>query len=151
LAATHFSFGEIAFGSINAGFIYDENDDAISDDITALLPDVVALQIYNGLELNDGSTLRALGWVTVDELNNVDFILREYEVEQQGNRLVINLLDTFFRQDQLSPEQIDAVTKLSDQIFEGNQLYLMEALTIDGLLEFYNPCNRHKGFIFLEP
>ena len=151
LAATHSNFIDGSFGSVSSGFIYDENDDAISDAITALLPDVVAFQIYNGIEINDGSILRAIGWVTVDELNNVDFILRNFEYEQQGNLATINLLDTFFRQDQLSEEQMDAVTKLSDLIFEGNQVYLMEALTIEGLIEFYNPCNRHKGFFFLEP
>lgn len=150
LAATHSLFEEGSFAGVSSGFIYDENDDPISDEITALLPDVVAFQIYNGVPLNDGSTLRALGWVTVDELNNVDFILRDFEYEQQGNLATINLLDTFFRQDQLSEEQMDAVTKLSDLIFEGNQVYMMEALTIEGLLEFYNPCNRHKGFFFLE-
>ncbi|MDW3196864.1 MAG: DUF4302 domain-containing protein [Cytophagales bacterium] len=151
LAATHSNFGEDSFGNVNAGFIYDENDDPISDAITALLPDVVAFQVYNGVPLNDGSTLRALGWITVDELNNVDFIFREYEYSQQGNLATFNFLDTFFRQDQLSEEQMDAVTKLTDLIFEGNQVYLLEALTIEGLIEFYNPCNRHKGFFFLEP
>ncbi len=151
LAATHSSFGEGSFASVNAGFIYDENDNAISETVTDLLPDVVAFQIYNGIELNDGGTLRALGWITIDELNNVDFILRNFEIEQQGNLATITLLDSFFRQDQLSTEQMDAVTSLSDLIFEGNQVYLMEALTVNGLLEFYNPCNRHKGFILLEP
>lgn len=151
LAATHSPFREGSFGSVSSGFIYDENDDPISDAVTDLLPDVVAFQIYNGQLLNDGSTLRAMGWVTVDELNNVDFILREFEYEQQGNLVTFNFLDSFFRQDQLTPKQIDAVTSLTDLIFENNQVYIMEALTIDGLLEFYNPCNRHKGFIFLEP
>lgn len=151
LAATHSNFGEESFASVNAGFIYDEDDNAISETITDLLPDVVAFQIYNGLQLSDGTILRALGWVTIDELNNVDFILRNFEIEQQGNLATINFLDSYFRQDQLTPKQMDAVTGLTDLIFEGNQVYLMEALTIEGLVEFYNPCNRFKGFILLEP
>ena len=149
LAATHSDFGEGSFASVNAGFIYDENDNDISETVSDLLPDVVAFQIYNGLQLNDGSVLRALGWVTIDELSNVDFILREFEYAQQGNLVTINFLDSFFRQDQLTLSQMEAVTTLSDMIFEGNQVYMMEALTVDGLLEFYNPCNRHKGFILL--
>lgn len=151
VAATHSDFGDGAFASVNPGFIYDENDNNVSDFIDETLPGVAALQVYNGLELTDGSILRAMGWVTIDDLNNVDFILRNYEIQQQGNLATINFLDTYFRQDELSQEQMDAVTNLTDLIFEGNQFYLMEALTIEGLLEFYNPCNRYKGFIFLEP
>lgn len=150
LAATHSLFGEGAFGSVNAGVIFDENDNSIFGDVTDLLPDAVAFQIYNGLQLNAGGTLRALGWVTVDELNNVDFILREFEYVQQGNLVTINLLDSFFREDELTPKQIEAVTTLSDRVFEGNQVYMLEALTVEGLIEYYNPCNSYKGFFFLD-
>ncbi len=150
VAATHSNFTEGSFASVNAGVIFDENDESIFESVEELLPDVVAFQVYNGLVLNDGSVLRALGWVTIDELNNVEFILREFEIEQQGNFATINLLDTYFRQDQLTQNQMDAVTSLSDLVFADNQIYLMEALTINGLIEFYNPCNRYKGFLLLD-
>ena len=90
-----------------------------------------------------------MGWVTVDERNNVDFILRNYEIEQQGNLVTVNFLDSYFREEELTIKQMEAVTMLTDLVFEGNQMYLLEALTIEGLLEFYNPCNRYKGFILL--
>ena len=150
LATTHSEFRELpddAYG-INSGFIYDQDDNPISEAITEVFPDVVAFQWYWGLELNAGGTLNALGWVTVDELNNVSFILREFEATQQGNLLTLNWTGTYFRQESLTQEQIDGANMLTDLIFEGGQVYVLEALSFDDLLEFYNPCNRHKGFIF---
>lgn len=150
LATTHSRFEQLTDEaySVNSGFIYNENDDPISDIISDVFPDVVAFQMYWGLELNAGGTLSAMGWVTVDELNNVNFILREFEAQQQGNLVTLDWTGTFFREDQLTQEQIDGANLLTDLIFEGGQFYMLEALTLDGLLEFYNPCNRHKGFIF---
>lgn len=150
LAATHTIFESGTSSSVNPASIFDADDGlSTSNQISELFPDVVAFQWYYDQPLNDGSTLNAVGWVTVDEQNNVDFILRECELIKQGNLITINWTGTYFRQESLSQEQMDGATDLLDLIFEGGQVYMLDALAQEGLSEFYNPCNRIKSFILL--
>lgn len=132
---------------INHNFLYNENDDPIDNDIEAIFPQVVAFQWYFGLELGD-STLNVMGFVTLDKFNNADFFLRGFDYTQEGNflQLTFNGKD-LFTLDDVSSEQVDGLYQLTDQIFSGGGVHLISISTIDDLYEFYNPCNKYKGFL----
>ncbi len=134
--------------SINHIFIYDENDNSISDQIEAVFPEVVAFQWYHGVEIAD-SLFNGVGFVTVDAFNSVEFFLRGYDFTQNGNFLEITFNDeNIITEDNPTQEQLDGLDQLTDQIFSGGAVYMLELSNIDGLFEFYNPCNKYKGFLF---
>lgn len=129
-------------------FIYDENDNSISDQIETVFPEAVAFQWYFDLELGD-STLNVVGFVTVDKFNNAEFFLRGFDFEQNGNlvEMTFNGKD-LITMDDATTEQIDGLYQLTDDIFSGGQVYMMSIVTLEDLVEFYNPCNKYKGFLF---
>lgn len=132
---------------VNHVFIYDENDNTISDQIEAVFPDVVAFQWYYGLEIAD-STLTAVGFVTLDEFNNVEFYLRGFDVTQTGNffQMTFNGKD-LITNDDATTEQLDGLDNLTDLMFAGGDVYVLELINQGGLFLFYNPCNQYKGFV----
>lgn len=129
-------------------FIYDENDNSIADQIEAVFPEAAAFQLYFGLEL-EGVTSNVVGFVTVDSFNNAEFFLRGFDFVQNGNfiELVFNGEDLITATDP-SSAQIDGLYQLTDDIFAGGGVYLMSITTLDDLIEFYNPCNKYKGYLF---
>jgi hypothetical protein len=134
--------------AINHIFLYDEEDNSISNQIEAVFPDVVAFQWYQGVEIAD-SVFNGVGFVTVDEFNNAEFFLRGFDFSQNGNYLQI----TFNGNDLITEEnptqaQLDGLDQVTNQLFSGGEIYVIELLNIDGLFEFYNPCNKYKGFMF---
>lgn len=150
LYQTHNAFtADDNFFSVNSFFIYDEQDNSIFQQLEAELPGVAAFQWYHGTEIAD-STFNGLGFVTVDEFNNVEFYLRGLDFVQNGNFIEITfdggdlITDT-----DVTQEQIDGLYALTDLIFSGGEVYVMELTNLGGLLEFYNPCNQYKGFLQL--
>ncbi|SNS69111.1 protein of unknown function [Ekhidna lutea] len=134
--------------SINHVFLYDENDNSIADQIEAVFPDVVAFQWYHGIEIAD-TLFNGIGFVTVDEFNNAEFFLRGYDFTQTGNFLQITFNgNDLITEDNPSQEQLDGLYQLTDEIYSGGEVYMLELLNINGLFEFYNPCNKYKGFLF---
>ena len=147
LAQTHSSFRENPSGAYFAGgvFIFDENDDFIDERVQAIFPDeIVAMQWYYGFELQDGGTLNALGFVTLDDFNIAKFYLREYEIEQQGNYFTLRFFDNFIVNDEPSDELVSNFEEVIEEIFEGGGVYMIEVLSSE-IYEFYNPCNGYKG------
>ncbi|MCP4458398.1 MAG: DUF4302 domain-containing protein [Cytophagales bacterium] len=130
-------------------FIYDQDDNSISDQIEAVFQNVVAFQWYYNFEIDQDSLLNAVGFVTVDEFNNVDFFLRGFDVIQNGNYLQLSFNGKdLITVDNPTAEELAGLDQLTDEIFSGGNIYVMELLNIGGLFEFYNPCNKYKGFLF---
>ncbi len=132
---------------INPFFIYNEQDSSIFEDIEAVFPGAVAFQWYYNLDLAD-SVLNAVGWVTLDEFNNADFYLRGFDVVQTGNllQMTFNGKD-LITNDNATPEELAGLDQLTDRIFSGGSVYVLEIVNQGGLFEFYNPCNQYKGFL----
>ncbi len=132
---------------VNYIFLYDENDNSISDQIEAVFPDVVAFQWYYNLEIAD-SLLNAVGFVTVDDFNNADFYLRGFDVVHNGNylQMTFNGKD-LITNDTPTPEQLAGLDQLTDLMFAGGNVYMLELINQGGLFEFINPCNKYKGFV----
>lgn len=138
--------GDVYF--INYPFIFDEDDNTIRTDIEAVFPDVAAFQWYYNFEISTDSLLTAVGFVTVDEFNNAEFYLRGFDVVQVGN----NLQMTFNGKDLVTDDtptaaQLAGLDQLTDLIFFGGDIFVLEILNQGGLFEFYNPCNNYKGFL----
>jgi len=151
LAQTHSSFTQLIDNaySVNGPVIFDEQDNRISDRIQSIFSDeVVATLWYYGLELQDGSLLNAIGFVTVDDFNNTRFYLREYELTLSGNLFQLEFVDNFFANVDPPAEQIEEFEVLIAEIFDGGEVYMLEPLTSDGIYEYFNPCNNYKGIIF---
>ncbi|MEP5611749.1 MAG: DUF4302 domain-containing protein [Cyclobacteriaceae bacterium] len=133
---------------VNYIFIFDETDNSISDQLEAVFPDVVAFQWYFNFEIDADSILNAVGFVTVDEFNNADFYLRGFDVVQTGNRLQMTFNGKdLITDDTPTTEQLTGLDQLTDQIFSGGEVYVLEILNQGGLFEFYNPCNKYKGYV----
>jgi len=133
---------------VNYFFIYDESDNSINTQIEAVFPDVVAFQWYYNFEIDTDSILNAVGFVTVDEFNNADFYLRGFDVVQNGNNLQMTFNGKdLITDDSPTPAQLTGLDQLTDLIFSGGEVYMLEILNQGGLFEFYNPCNKYKGFV----
>ncbi len=132
---------------VNPFFVYDENDSSILEDIQVVFPDVVAFQVYYGLALAD-SVFNGVGFVTLDEFNNADFYLRGFDVTQTGNffQLTFNN-NNLITNDDATAEELAGLDQLTDLIFSGGNFYVLEIVNQGGLFEFYNPCNKYKGFL----
>lgn len=134
--------------SVNAPFLFDENDNSIIDQILINLPEAAAFQWYHQLPVAEDSTINALGFATVDESNNVEFYLKTFEFSQTENYLEISFNEeNLITNEDVTTEQIDDFNQLIDLIFSGNKVYVTEIPTIDNLYIFYNPCNKYKGLI----
>ena len=46
-----------------------------------------------------------------------------------------------------SKAEIDGLEQLIDQMFSGGDVFILELTNLEGLFEFYNPCNGYKGFL----
>ena len=134
--------------SVNYVFLYDENDISISDQIETVFPNVVAFQWYNGFAISGDSLLNAIGFVTLDEFNNADFFLRGVDMTRVGNYVQLSFNDDdIVTNDNAPQDQLDDWKALMDQIFEGGNVYVLEMLNEGELFEYYNPCNRYKGYM----
>ena len=133
--------------TMNYHFLYDENDNSISEQIEAVFPDVITFQWYNGFEISD-SLFTGIGFVTRDEFNNDDFYLRGIDMTQVGNYVQLTFNENDIITDDDAPQQqLDDWKKLMDEMFSGGNVYVLEMLNEGGLFEYYNPCNRHKGYL----
>lgn len=132
---------------VNAFFVYDENDNSIIEQMENVFPDVVALQWYYELEIAD-SVFTGVGFVTVDEFNDAEFYLRGFDFTKTGNffELTFNGND-LITDDNITQEEMDGLEQLTDLIFNGGEVYVIEIINQGGLFEFYNPCNKYKGFL----
>ncbi|MBV6644360.1 MAG: DUF4302 domain-containing protein [Cyclobacteriaceae bacterium] len=137
------------FFSHNHVFIFDQDDESLADSIENVFPGAAAFQFYMGVELNNGDALNAAGFVELDDFNNADFYLRGFDFVQTGNLIEFTFNgDDFITNDDAPQSKTDGLVSLTDLIFEGGKVYLIETIGIEDLFEFYNPCNDYKGFMF---
>ncbi len=132
--------------SVNITGIIDENGESIVDEITALFPGAVAFQMYYGFDFGD-ETFNALGFVTVNESNETDFLLRRYELTTNGNKFTFNFLDDYFTTRDLTPEEEAGFAALTDEVFGGSEIYVLDYAGNDELFNLFNPCNRYEIFL----
>ncbi|MEO9868875.1 DUF4302 domain-containing protein [Ekhidna sp.] len=146
---SNFRSGTDVFFSIDFPlFVYNESDEILTEQIQSIFPDVAALQWYYGFELAEDSLLNAVGFVTLDETNNAKFYLRGFDYTQNGNHISLTFNgENFITDDEVTEQQIAGLEALTDEIFAGGEVFILEALPIEGLFEYYNPCNRYKGFV----
>ena len=123
--------------------VLDENIEEIDDEVLAVFPDAFTFQMYYGFDFGD-EPFNALGFVTIDENNEVDFFLRRYEFTAFGNLLTINFLDDYFTTRELTEDEEAGFIALTDNIFEGNQVYTLDIAGRDDLFVLYNPCNQYE-------
>lgn len=141
-------FGNSPLYSANVVNIFDAADETLQADVLEDFPGAVGFQLYLDYELGNDETLNAAGLVLVDERNNVDFFLREFEtVEQNGNRIYLQLSDSTFTTREFTEAETEGLFQLTDKIFEGGELFALDLVFIDGFYELYNACNDHKLFL----
>ena len=132
--------------SVNVTGIINENGESIGEEITDLFPGAAAIQMYYGFDFGD-EEFNALGFVTVDENNEVDFLLRRFEVNEEGNKLNITFLDDYFTTRDLTAEEEAGFAELLDRVFEGGVVYALDYAGNDELFNIFNPCNRYEMFL----
>jgi len=133
--------------SVNINGIVNENGEAIDEEVLELFPDAVAFQFYYGFDFGD-EPFNTLGFVTVNEINEVDFLLRRFEIVEDGNKLTINLVDDFFETRELTPEEEAGFIALTNRVFEGSEVYALDYAGNDDLFTLYNPCNSYEVILF---
>ena len=135
--------------SINPTFLYDQEDSTIREDIEKVFPNVIGFQWYYEFELADNDLLSALGFVTVDPSGSgSEFYLRGFDLVQNGNFVEITFNeDDLVTDENATEEQLTGFKQLTDRIFSGGKVFILEIPAFDNLYEFYNPCNKYKGFI----
>lgn len=134
--------------SVNYRFLYDQNEESIADQIENVFPDVQGFQWYHGYQIAD-STFNGMGFIAVDNTNNVEFFLRGYDYTQEGNLLKITFNDKNLTPKNATPEELSGLGDITDQMFSGGEVYIMELANGNRLFKFYNPCNRYRGFLLL--
>ncbi|RED98889.1 DUF4302 domain-containing protein [Marinoscillum furvescens] len=133
--------------SVNIPFIFDKELNSLAEEgsIKEQLPEAVAFIMTYGLE-HDSIPANAMGFLVEDEEENGFFFLRSFEVTNQvANKLEFNLTDEYYYETDPTPEQEQAMESITNEIFEGGQLYAF-LLPIRGLTAFdlYNPCNGYE-------
>ncbi|MFY0600428.1 MAG: DUF4302 domain-containing protein [Cyclobacteriaceae bacterium] len=138
---------------VNPVFIFDENDSSYVDRIDEVFEeDILAFILvindsFNGFTRE--GTFTGLGFVSINDNNQLEWFMREMNIGgSKGNFINLELTDGTFINVLDSMQQRDALFQLTDEIFSGGELYALEVLSIDGLFELYNPCNRNKVFLF---
>ncbi len=153
LFLTHTTFvedGENPYGA-SPNAVFDENDNSLLQDVEAAFPGVVVQQWYQGFDLGNGEQLTAFGWVSLNDLNQVNFYLREFSYTMENNLMSLTLGDLFIVKrdgNEVTDEERQNLTSLTDRIFEGGELLTMEVLSLDGGFQLFNACNGYKVFVF---
>ncbi|MEM9337841.1 MAG: DUF4302 domain-containing protein [Bacteroidota bacterium] len=150
LFQTHSTFrpGSGEVHAINPFFLFDENDSTLLQDIEGVFPDAAFFVWYNEFQFSQDSVLNSIGFVTVDELNNLLFYLREFTAVKNGNHFILTFNgENDITDRNVTPEQIAGLEQLTNEIFSGGEVYLFEISSTDEIYEFYNPCNKYKGYV----
>jgi hypothetical protein len=139
LTLSDFFFSGLNFISNNGDLVVDE----IMTDITG----AVEMHMYNGLVLNDGSKLYAIGFVIQNQNGTTTFALRQYTPELIDNNIIFHFEDeiSIFGEPN-TDANIENVNIYLNALTQGDKTYVFQIL--DNVYEFYNPCTGWS-FIFV--
>lgn len=126
--------------------LIDELDEDVEDQITAAFPDFVVMQFYFDYSLQNGS-INAFGFVTQNESGDTNFYLRELsEPIREGNKLSFTPGDGIFGSQPTATQQ-QILFELTDLLFSGGEIFVLEFAGIEDFYELYNPCSQYKLFL----
>ena len=94
--------------------------------------------------------LYAVGFIVVDNNNNADFFLRQFDPPTfNGNQMNINFTgQTLITSPSPTAAEEQGLIDLTDFVFGSGQVYVLEFAGDDDGFELYNACNNHKLFLF---
>ncbi|MFT6335808.1 MAG: hypothetical protein ACJATI_002563 [Halioglobus sp.] len=126
--------------------LIDGTDESLESLILEAFPDLAVLQFYFNYTQIDPA-LNGFGFVTVDSNDNAEFYLREFTTPTvEGNRLTTTLGEALFTAEPTDAQR-QVLFELTDQLFSGGELFVLEIASIDDFYELYNPCNKYKLFL----
>ncbi|MFY0653251.1 MAG: DUF4302 domain-containing protein [Cyclobacteriaceae bacterium] len=136
------------YGVSSIGF-FDGEDESMQEILAAAFPDIAAIQFYFNYTQIDPA-LNGVGFVTVDAQNNADFFIREFNPPTfKGNKMNLTFTgQSLITKDNSTAEEEQALVDLTNLLFSGDNVYILEFADDDELFEIYNPCNQHKLFLF---
>ncbi len=117
------------------------------DEITTDVAGAVQMNLYYGLELEEGGLLYGIGFVILNENGTITFALREFTPVLNGNQITFNFEPDYT----LFGEPVtDAVVSKTDKylnaLTEGNNTFVYKFSS--DLFEFNNPCTGWS-FVFV--
>jgi hypothetical protein len=126
--------------------IFDNGTSAVNQ-IPLDIAGAVRMDLYYGLELNDGSLLYGIGFVIVNLDGTTTFALREFTPVLIDNNIVFNFQpDISLFGNPNTDANIDNVNIYLNALTEGDNTYVF--WLADNVYEFYNPCTGWS-FVFI--
>ncbi len=134
--------------SVGSVGFFDDQDETIQPLIQETFPDAAAIQLYFNYTQID-PPLYGLGFVLVDNNNQVDFFLREFNPPSfEGNKMNVTFTGETLITREPTAAELQGLDNLTDLIFGDGEVYILEFAGDDTLYELYNACNNYKLFLF---
>lgn len=137
--------------SVNSFFIFDENEQSLSDPggiIAEKFPDASGFIFYYGFTADTTQPEYAVGFI-LDDDGESEIFAREFEPTTTiGNRIEVILKDSYYHSETSTPEEEADLAEITDLLFEGGFVYASD-FPVEGLAVFklFNPCNQHEMFL----
>jgi len=132
--------------SVNVDFLFDGELNRLTDDngiIAQKFPEASGFIIFYGVQLTDPDIpIYSLGII----LSDGNLLLREYEpTNTKVNLIEFELTDGYFFSDGEPAGATEGLKAVTDEIFEGGNLYAFE-IPLEGLelFKLFNPCNQYE-------
>jgi hypothetical protein len=124
-----------------------KQDSLVTNDISTDIAGAIEFHLYYGLELNDGSSLYAIGFVIQNKDESITFALRKFTPTLVANNIVFNFEPdiTLFGNEQ-TDANVQNINLYLDALTEGNATYVFKYA--DNIYEFHNPCSGWS-FVFV--
>jgi hypothetical protein len=134
------------FYSSPVGYVFD-NGVSQGEQIVNDIAGAAAIQLYYNFQLNDGSVLFAIGFVTANADGSTSFILKEFTPVLNENNIVFNFSPGFSIFGNSTPDaDLTKIEAYLDTLAEGDHTYVFKYT--DDIYEFFNPCNGWS-FVFV--
>ncbi|MEM7108111.1 MAG: DUF4302 domain-containing protein [Bacteroidota bacterium] len=135
---------------VNIIFVIDSDDRSLADQgsISEAFPDAVGFLFNYGL-VSDSIPSNSLGVSLEDDDGNRKIYLREFEVASVlGNRLEINLLNSFYYSDTPTVADEQGLAAVTEEIFAEGTVYISDVPNSgEGVFRLFNACNMYQLFL----
>lgn len=127
--------------------LVNDMDEDVEDIILEAFPDLVVMQFYFNYSAQGGA-INAFGFVTQNSEGDTDFYLREFSNPViEGNKFNTTPGDGLFGTQPTAAQQ-EVLFELTDLLFAGGEIFVLEFAGTEGFYELYNPCSQYKLFLF---